>query len=434
MSTEDPPINKSVRSVWWAPQTPSLLTINEVGRKNGGAAPLLTQYPLYADTGVSCNAHEFTALLKIIAAHEDFFAGNSSDLLDESQSIKVLSKKYRDAIRDCRNDWDEELGHDQLDVNLELLTFVYCIMHLSDIYLLSPPENLDKPGSVTADTVRFLRLHYGLGAKPEDLAIMRESEYPEQYDGYWRYVRSLIYCGCLEEAWNMLSVHSLFRMASAFDPDADPGFAAKAHEIRYGFLQLKELLFFAPLPGGRTDVFDEEENTIEIDESIAETTTMEGIDLAPTDYKFWESENAYGDYPISFSPETARRKHRRWREHVESVRASSTLAHQIPEIDSILAVLTGNFANAPTFASWAEQFCAELLYKTPDLRPINCSNRARKIMKDFGRVDDAIVSIMQQEAGKAIEQIYQFGGGSGAALPSTLVRTAYETCVPFDCL
>jgi hypothetical protein len=69
------------------------------------------------------------------------------------------------------------------------------------------------------------------------------------------------------------------------------------------------------------------------------------------------------------------------------------------------------------------------MYKTPDLRPINCSRRARKIMKDFGAVQDHVISIMQREAGKAIEQIYMYGGGSGAALPSTLVCISFEPLV-----
>jgi len=226
-------------------------------------------------------------------------------------------------------------------------------------------------------------------------------------------------------AGNVLTAHSLYTKANGFDMDVDPDFAAKAHEIRLGFLQLKELLLLAPLPGGRTDEFDEENNTNEI-EDIFETYTMDGIDIAATDYKFWESDSAYGDFPMSFSPESAMRKHRRWQEHVESVRVSSSLAHQIPEIDGLLAVLMGDFGYA-TFSSWPEQLCAELLYKTPDLRPINCSKRARKIMKDFGDVRDAVISIMEREAGKAIEQIYLYGGGSGAALPSTLVRISLET-------
>jgi hypothetical protein len=44
-------------------------------------------------------------------------------------------------------------------------------------------------------------------------------------------------------------------------------------------------------------------------------------------------------------------------------------------------------------------------------------------MKRFGTVQNAIVAIMQGEAGRAIQQMYELGGGSGAALPSTLVRT-----------
>jgi hypothetical protein len=190
MSSEETTVNSSLRSFWWDPKSPSLLIINEVD--NDGAP---TWYPANADTGVSCNSHEFTALLKIIAAHEDFFTASSE--LDEMQSIKLLSQKYRDAIRDCRNEWTEELG-DKVDINLNLLMFVYAVMHLSDVYLLS--DNLDKPGSATADTVRYLRIHYDIGGKIDDLDIMIESEYPEQYEGYWRYLQSLVHRGCLEEA------------------------------------------------------------------------------------------------------------------------------------------------------------------------------------------------------------------------------------------
>jgi hypothetical protein len=66
------------------------------------------------------------------------------------------------------------------------------------------------------------------------------------------------------------------------------------------------------------------------------------------------------------------------------------------------------------------------LYRTPDLRPRSIASRTMKLMKDFQEVNDErvnpIVSIMQGNAGRAISELYELGGRSGAALPTTLVR------------
>jgi hypothetical protein len=162
------------------------------------------------------------------------------------------------------------------------------------------------------------------------------------------------------------------------------------------------------------------EEQFEIDE--VPSTTMEYLDITTEDWKLWDPTGIDDDFTV-FSCESALYKLRRWQEHIRRVRATCALVRKVPELDEMLGVLSGELISTVEFGSWAEQLCAELLYKTPHLRPTECSNRTLAIMKRFGTVQNAIVAIMQGEAGRAIQQMYELGGGSGAALPSTLVRT-----------
>ena len=80
-----------------------------------------------------------------------------------------------------------------------------------------------------------------------------------------------------------------------------------------------------------------------------------------------------------------------------------------------------------SFATWAEKLLAELLYKRPDMKPCNMSRRARRIVQDFDETlippqVDALINIMEGNAGEAIELLFDYGAGSGAALPAALVR------------
>lgn len=400
-------------------------------------------------------------------------------------SLKQLSQEYRNALCDCLAGWEMEetngemAGNDTnngssggaLSMSIDILRAMYSVMHLSDIFLplgmpsTSPQTNLDysylqdpfdTPGYATADTVRYLRYNQVSepeAVDPDGIAEMMDSMQPEEFDGgalYWKYLTSLVLSGCLEKAWSVLSRHSLFMTAmnstSNSDDVEDTYYAASMEETRRGFHDLMEIFLRAPLPGGRNSDYDDVMGTPDWQEEDddeshvnVDSYLLEGLDVAGQDYRFWESggdasastnARASADYPMLYSPDAAIRKHRQWREYVRDRRLSFSLTRRIPEIDALLAILTGDFSGAVVFESWAEKLLAELLYRQPDLRPKHLSARTRKIIKDTTGEDAskngvlvAIVSIMDGNAGQAIEAMYLLGGGSGAALPSTLVRT-----------
>lgn len=498
------------------------------------SADTLTAYTLYADSGVagaasSCNEHELTALMQILTAHEEYHHhnGNNSgesgsgraddDLLLLQQNDgnlswkkwKKLAQRYRSAVRDCLAAWkndnadpQQQQPHssslEQTDAtatatataastttttsitkgqeNWALLSAVYSVMHLADIYLplvaptwssggndaskYGPGDEICLgggdwnaiPGYVTADTVRYLRLH--LLSPPElvdaKIPAMIDSHSPEHYPDrlYWKFLTRLVLRGCLEQAWAVLTVHSLYNHAQVAIEENWQTERATGQQIIADFEPIRHALLRAPLPGGRSADYDDDHDNnagrdeeMHYDEDIDEMAA-DGLDVSTSDYRFWDVAAAAatsmtamgGDYPILYSPEAAIRKHRQWQEYVLYVRRTNSLRHKVPELDHLLAILGGDFTNV-AFENWAEQLCAELLYRTPDLRPRNMSARTRRLLNDhYGNGDDtppaeyaAVVSIMQGEAGRAVEELFQYGGGSGAALPSTLVRFIFNS-------
>jgi hypothetical protein len=305
---------------------------------------------------------------------------------------------------------------------------------------------------VTAATVRYLRYHHIASPEemvgdvdPAELEEMMNSAQPEEFkDGtlYWSYLRQLVLRGCLEKAWIVLMRHSLFAVASVMNRsndgekqmayDRDPIYFAKMVEIHQGFLQLKEIMLRAPLPGGRKEDYDDALGFEDrFDDGVEEADHfMEGLDVSPSDYKFWETEDASApaDYPVIYSAESAARIHRQWNDYVKNVRPSFQLSKRIRGIDSILAILSGDFTGVH-FDSWAQKVCAELLYRHPDSRPGQISKRAKRIIEGFPTEDDntehisTILSIMEGDAARAIGLMYELGGAAGAALPATLVSS-----------
>jgi hypothetical protein len=454
----------------WDPSNPSRLSFFQIDPATTSSTDFsLRQYHVSADTGVSCHKAELTALLNLLEAYEKYYmvvvddgnddtAENQSAILrmdhlqvdgggfaSSSSRLQRLSLAYRKVLGDCIAEWEEQMeedeeqqeaespttpsdknGNNPKPMDLELLQLVYSVVHLSDIYLLSEHA----PGSVTADTVRYLRLHHCPPLLPrplEDDVDLFEQPYPEAFSGYWSTLQKLVLWGYLDDAWKLLQHHSYYRalvatiqqgqqsssLVTMLDPSVE---LASLKEIRDGFRLIQEILLFAPIPGGRQ--LNEEQ--FEIDE--VPSTTMEYLDITTEDWKLWDPTGIDDDFTV-FSCESALYKLRRWQEHIRRVRATCALVRKVPELDEMLGVLSGELISTVEFGSWAEQLCAELLYKTPHLRPTECSNRTLAIMKRFGTVQNAIVAIMQGEAGRAIQQMYELGGGSGAALPSTLVRT-----------
>mmetsp|Transcript_2880 Transcript_2880/g.6273 ORF Transcript_2880/g.6273 Transcript_2880/m.6273 type:complete len:874 (-) Transcript_2880:77-2698(-) len=177
--------------------------------------------------------------------------------------------------------------------NLELMSLTYAISHLAEIFLLpslasadgrsayrsnadggfyssSSSSRLDGPsGSLTADTVRYLRLHHGkpLAGMPE-VADMLESDQPEYWIGdgtnssipgpfdrpYWNLLLHLVVQGQLVEAWTVLSHHSACRHVE--EEARQASLRGREHYLSpegEGFAALQAILLSAPLPGGRGD-------------------------------------------------------------------------------------------------------------------------------------------------------------------------------------
>ena len=462
-------MQRNVRPMWFEPQNPSQLTVvQQVG------ADVISALPLSADRGVGapgegCVEEECTALSRIVTAHEHHH--HESITTSSRGSMRDLSQQYRAAVSECVVQWrsriydsrhtEEQQQNDdtmqQESINLTQLTHVYITIHLSEIFLtlLSPPswedgDPFDKPGYVTADTVRFLRCHLVDAAEnieddPAVLEEMVESEYPEQFQHgqlYWRFLEKLVLRGCLVRAWNLVKAHSLYRIVMSTDSD-DTNDRAISNaflderqklELANAFRAIKVILLRAPIPAGRTDDLDDalDNQTMMMMEDLDDDMDYGDdfdFDVTASDYKLWEvqdfSHAVAGDYPLLFAAEPAMRALQKWQDQVVYVRRTCSLLRRLPELDKVLAILLGDFKGI-SFDSWSEEFCAELLYRTPALRPCSMSPRASALMKKFASehvMDEPILSIMDGEAGKAIDYMYINGGFSGAALPSTLVRS-----------
>jgi Nup85 Nucleoporin len=329
-------------------------------------------------------------------------------------------------------------------LNWNLLKRVYAVMHLAEIYLplqsdtmswedsarrgfdgrgsLLAEDPLDVPGYVTADTVQYLRLHELLSAEQslndttDNVASMINSRYPEQDALYWPFLIALVTRGCLEQAWGVLTQHSLYRGTS----NEQLSDSAVDREIRDGFHMLKQLLLTAPLPGGRVAEYDDRPDTQVED---VDGYQVDGFGVVPSDYLLWSSvDRTSSGHPMGFSPHAALQKFREWHEFAERVRRTCSLSHKFPSIKLILAILCGDL-NGVTFTYWAEHLCAELLYCTPDRRPRTMCARVQKLTRDYRQEDQnvAAIHIMNGDAGHAIIALYKWGGGTGAALVSTLV-------------
>jgi hypothetical protein len=426
-------------TIAWDPKNPfSLITSNSETAFQAG-------FP--AHPGVGCNDFELAALMKVLQYHDEFFKDAGDD------SVVELSQQYRGAVRDCFAQWSEE---DENHIDKDRIAAVqnmYKVMHLSDVFLPLLPSHInwsgqcdpfDIPGFATSNTIRFLR--YNLmdttdTADPE-VSEMLDSAQPEQYGGgspYWDFVEALVLQGNTERAWYALSRHSTYTQAKVALSDGgmnDPYLARRLDGILSGFENLRDVLLVAPLPGGRTDEYDDVVGAVDR-MSTEDHYYMEGSTLSPTDHERWDtayefmSGHAGLDHP-------AFRKFKEWKEeYVQRLPHNcQALAKSIPRIKSIFAILAGDFSNVQ-FSSWAEKLCAELLYVNPVMLPRSLSSRARRIMRDdpdlnvmSSDLTNAILSIMEGNAGKAVELMYDFGGASGAALPATMVSFLLSSNLP----
>jgi Nup85 Nucleoporin len=469
-----PRITKRVQPIAWDAQNLSCLYIPTVSNGN------LEVNQIWADPGVGCNEYELSALMKIIQYHEEYMTtkadvvngNNNAETTDMiiKRNLRILSTKYRAAVRDCLADWERSMETNANNMivsedgmnstndheNFELLQMVHSMIHLADIFLPLLPSShswdypvdpYQKPGIATSDTVRYLRYHHLGNAEDQipdldsdEVDEMLKSAQPELFkDGrvYWNYVCQLALRGCLDDVWNVLSKHSLYVTATSvcsysteFDKN-NPNHFAQMLQVCEGFSQLKELLFRAPLPGGRNDRFDDvlmDDNLQEPDIDMA-TLFLDGLYVDPGDFQLWDLMHESIDFPVIKNEKEAIQRYRQWSQFVKEHRRAFKLSKRLREVDLILAILSGDFS-CVSFNNWAQMLCAELLYQHPEYRPIQISKRTQQIVNQFKKngvessgVDtDTLVRVMEGDAAVAIEWIYVAGGAAGAPLPSTLVR------------
>jgi hypothetical protein len=444
-SSVDP---SKAKAMSWDPKSPFALLLPSLLQGEPAAVDTFLSHP-----GTGCDDFELAALLKVLQAHEDYYADTAAATGPEySITLKQLSQEYRLALHACITSWELEsttTTDAHVKANYELLKATHAVMQESQIFIpleQSQDDNnllqnpMDCPGWATAETVRYLRYNHLDEPETMDAATeeMLNSVHPEEFGGgalYWKLVTTLVLRGCLDRAWDVLAKHSLLVSCTnglTSSTATDPYDVTHMNQVVAGFHAIRELLSRAPLPGGRSSLFDDFSDDMDFSDDLGSADYyLEGLEVADTDYRFWEKDTAdattaTGDYPVSYNQEAAIRKHRLFRDFIRERKSSFDITRRVPEIDSLLSILTGDFSRV-TFDNWKEKLLAELLYRQPDLRPRHMSARARKFMQDCGEdetepTNQVILNIMDGNAGEAIQAMYTLGGGSGAALPSVLVR------------
>lgn len=418
------------RPMAWDPKSPAALMLPT---RNPETQDLRVDKFL-ADDGVGCNSYERSALIKLIAAQGEFYKKGDDNL-------KLLSRTYQRALSECIEGWEGDETANKDETSLEALKIVYAVTQLSDVYLLMPSsdettDSLDPwstPGSVTADTVRYLRFQHmsdPFEVVGDGLDEMLESSQPEQFGApYWKLVQTLVLRGCLDDAWNLISRHSLFRRCFEKSEILDEYHALTIEQDKKGFRVLQSLLLSAPLPGGRSEWNDSGLSPDDITQEQDDNTML--LDGVYRDaYKLWDSKwysSGEDGGPITFNPHAAISTIKLWRSAVIDNAALHGLVRRIPQLQAnVIDVLRGKF-DVVVFESWSEALCAELLYLRPNLCPKDMHVRTEAIMKKQGASlatgsDSVVLSVMKGDAGRALEVLYNLGGSSGAALPATMVR------------
>eukprot|EP00934_Nitzschia_sp_Nitz4_P009432 Nitzschia sp. Nitz4//scaffold20_size174350//130111//132670//NITZ4_002119-RA/size174350-snap-gene-0.250-mRNA-1//-1//CDS//3329541860//9422//frame0 len=431
----------------WDPKCPTSLIVPSVAGSEQDKPIVLNT--IVSHNGVGCNPHETTAVLELLDARDAYLKASHETNASESSALSSLSLAYRKALSRAAASWEgQEVAQDQaISENLEWLKVSNSIVHLSEIFLLTPNLSVDDavsnlPGAATADTIRYLRHHHLVDPKnvisDEMYDLLNDSVQPEQLeDGipFWSHVQANVLQGCLDNAWNILSRHSYrVRAAQASNMEGLDEYQAVAFEQdRQGFAALEAVLRSAPLPGGRSDA-DDEDGEPEEEEKVEEEDFLEGIPTLA--YKLWESSmirRGSGDFPVHFQGDVAYQRFQAWQYAVRGLPELQNLARRIPELQSILSILVGDFANADVqFDSWDEQLCAELLYKIPHIRLIDLHARAARIMEKHqddetgDEWEGVILQVMKGNGGSVIDSLHQIGGGSGAALPALMTFLLYD--------
>lgn len=430
-------------AVAWDPRSPGCLLIptSSPGAHDDDGLPL---YKLFSDDGIGCNRYEVSALMEVLDARDAYLKSDVGSF----RALRSLSNAYRRAIYECIQGWqygDDDDIETEPNVSLELLKVTYAVTHLSGVFLLVPQtdasfssfgDTTNLPGAVTADTVRYLRVHHMVEVSDfvdeEEYEDIRTSLQPDLLGGgatYWKLIESYALRGCLQDVWAYLCRHSIYRRCVEQSDNIntlDEYQAMSLAQDRAGFEALRAILLSAPLPGGLTDEYDTAVNPMD-EEDTEQEELIDGIPTAS--YRVWEintSSRERGDYPINYQPNVARRMYESWRQIVRGLPEILQLKRRIPQLGKILSILLGDFSNVQ-FDSWAEELCANLLYKIPMISQPDVHLRTERIMQSHGAVtsggmEEVVLSVMKGNGGRAIEVMHEMGGGSGAAFPAVMVR------------
>jgi hypothetical protein len=335
-------------------------------------------------------------------------------------------------------------------INLNLLQATYTILHISDVFLplipvssslmpMSPDSAWNQQGRITAEFVRYLRIHHY--TPPYASPVFQELQSARQPEGFgrpfWELVEGFIVTGSLTQAWDLLQRHSMYQRGAQLqreqedlgvdeNMDSEEFFLAKrAAETFRTFEAIHDIMIRAPLPGGRN---------LDHDESVSLGLPVEELDdlgvysdelsVQPSDYRQWEHPTSTVSASYSLQQQSIMDKYRTWQDYVKETRRTLPPGRG-SELTQILALLSGDFSDY-TFTTWSEALLADLLFRTPDMRPRDLVKRARKFIRIYSpelkHELTPILSIMEGNAANAIHLLHAFGGTNGAAVPTTMVR------------
>jgi hypothetical protein len=494
-------------AIAWDPTTPFSLSFcpssaaaNTAATTNESAAAAAAPLSiLLSHDGTGIHPDETTCLLSLLDARD---AAHQQHDPPHEQSVQ-----YRRCLCECLMSLKSNVVAESSDVtsssitvdNYESLALIYAMMHLSEIYLLPPSSSSSSSssssndklsgaaGSLTADTIRYLRTHHVM-YDPSSLEIQQllKQDQPEYYipstppsdpilhgpfhEPYYNLVLHLMNLGQLNHVWGVLSRHSSCVRAEMEAMKKD-GELSKETE---GWSVLRALLLSAPLPGGRGD--EDDSGLIENDDldTMNEDDVLYANDrlmqnVSRSSYCLWEAQpkNANrlrndrirsaclkGGYdppssedvemlPDRYSENIAMNAFSTWQRTVKShflverrprymdsnnsdgsSNACTALFSRFPQLRQICHVLLGQFSFLGGDC-WAEMLIAELLYVRPNIHPEDIAIRAREHMRRCGVLgrsqEGMILKVMEGNGEEVVNSMFAFGGGSGAALPATLV-------------
>jgi hypothetical protein len=409
-----------VRPIAWDPKSPLCLMVPTIQE----GKILLGNF--FASDGIGVHPSETSALFQILTSY--------SAAQVKSQSEVQSQRSYRSILHSCLEEFIQDTDNPMEFASLELFKIMYAITHLTETHILRTPT--------MADTVSYLRHHH-----METLSIqefLESTSHPEEHEEYWTLLRKLLIRGCLSDAWSVLTYHSACQRAATIEHPLSSSLSSaremallstysntndhaySRERYRQGFVALREILESAPIPGGRTDLYDVEQNDNEKNNN--EDSNNLSVNryqndlfingLHPKDYQLWNT-----------NPSKALTSWRTWQSQVKSFNSisgvGSFLLSREPRLIPLLQMMQGDLSSIP-FEDWSEALCAELLYIRPNLRPEDLPVRMSRSMQRMGQTDSCslILAILEGDYGAIVESLYtKLGGGSGAALPATMVST-----------